>query len=328
MKLDLERASAAVAGAARRTPLLEAHALSGSVGFPVWVKAEGLQVTGSFKIRGAASRLAALTDEERSNGVVACSSGNHGKAVAYVAGRMGVPATVCVPSWVDPVKLAGIKGEGAEAVRIGETFDESESYALELADRTGRVYVSAYDDPWVIAGQGTLALEILDQLSERPAAILVPLSGGGLAGGVAYALSERFGPKAPPVIGVSATNAAVMMESVRAGYPVELPEKDTLANALAGGIGQENEYSFQLVREFVADHVSVSEAQIAEAMAYCVSRLSLVVEGGGSVALAALLSGAWPPAGDRDASGPVVAVLSGGNVAGSTLASVLLSASV
>jgi threonine dehydratase len=322
VKLDLEGASVAVAEVARRTPLLEAHALSARVGVPVWVKAEGLQVTGSFK-----SRLAALTEDERSKGVVTCSSGNHGKAVAYVADRMRVPATICVPTWVDPVKLAGIQGFGVEAKRIGKTFDESEAHALELADRTGRTYVSAYDDPWVIAGQGTLALEILDQLPERPTAVLVPLSGGGLAGGMAYALSERLGRDAPPVIGVSAANAAVMMESVRAGRPVELPEQDTLANALAGGIGLDNEHSFRLVSEFVRDHVSVTEAQIAEAMAHCASRLSLVVEGGGSVALAALLSGAWSPANDGEPSGPVVAVLSGGNVAASTLASVLLSAS-
>ena len=151
----------AVESIARRTPLLRAPELSDQLGRPVWLKAECLQVTGSFKVRGAAARLSALNDQERMRGVVSCSSGNHGRAVAYVAQKLGIPASVCVPEWVDPVKLEGIKRDGAEAVLVGSTFDEAESHALELSERTGRTYISAYDDPWVIAGQGTIALEIL-----------------------------------------------------------------------------------------------------------------------------------------------------------------------
>ena len=324
--LDLASARRAVAGVARVTPLLEAHALSQRVGFPVQVKAEGLQVTGSFKVRGAASRFSALDPVQRRRGVVACSSGNHGRAVAYVAARLGVPATICVPEWVDPLKLAGIHGPGVEAVRVGKTFDESEAHAVELADDMGRVYLSAYDDPHVIAGQGTLGLEILDQCAEPPAAVLLPLSGGGLAAGVAYAMSARMGGSAPPVVAVSAASAAVMMESVRAGKPLALPEEPTLATALAGGIGLDNRHSFRLVRELVAEYVAVDESQIAAAMVHCVSRLSLVVEGGGAVALAAVLAGLWRPP-SSPSTAPVVVLLSGGNVAASTLASVVTSAS-
>jgi threonine dehydratase len=327
--LDFPGAERAVAGLARRTPLLEAHDVSERIGAPVLVKAECLQVTGSFKVRGAAARLSALTPEERARGVVACSSGNHGRAVAYVAERLGVRATVCVPEWVDPVKLAAIRATGAEAVLAGATFDEAEVHALDLAARDGRPYVSAYDDPWVIAGQGTIALEILDELGEAPAAVLAPLSGGGLVGGIAAALAHRLGEDAPPVVAVSAERAAVMLASLRAGRPVEVPEEETLASALAGGLGPANRYSFPLVRELVREHVTVTEEQIAGAMRYAVRSLRLVVEGGGAVALAALLSGAWPesapPAGDPP-EGPVVVVLSGGNLAPRTLASVLRSA--
>ena len=322
--LDFAQATDAVRGIARRTPLLEAPQLSLQLGAPVWLKAECLQVTGSFKVRGAAARLAALSEQERGRGVVACSSGNHGRAVAYVAQCLGVPATVCVPTWVDPVKLEGIRAQGAEALLVGDTFDASEAHALELASKSGRTYVSAYDDPWVIAGQGTLALEVLDQLDVVPQAVLAPLSGGGLIGGIAAALQEKLSGDAPRIVAVSAENAAVMLASVRAGKPVELPEQETLANALAGGIGIDNRYSFQLVRDRVQEHVSVSEADIEAAMVHAATSLRLVVEGGGAVALAALLAGAWQPGvAAPDPERPVVVVLSGGNVAPATLASVL-----
>lgn len=322
--LDFAHATDAVRGIARRTPLLEAPELSQKLGVPVLMKAECLQVTGSFKVRGAAARLAALSEQERKRGVVTCSSGNHGRAVAYVAQRLDVPATVCVPTWVDSVKLEGIRAEGAEALLVGDTYDESEAHALELASTSGRTYVSAYDDPWVIAGQGTLALEVLDQLDVIPQAVLAPLSGGGLVGGIAAALQEKLASDAPLIVAVSAQNAAVMLASVRAGKPVELPEQETLANALAGGIGLDNQYSFKLVRDRVQEHVSVCEADIEAAMVYAATSLRLVVEGGGAVALAALLSGAWQPSTDApDPERPVVVVLSGGNVAPATLAAAL-----
>jgi threonine dehydratase len=264
--------------------------LSERLGVPVLVKAECLQVTGSFKVRGAATRLTALSEDERQRGVVACSSGNHGRAVAYVAERLGIAATVCVPAWVDPVKLEGIRARGAEALLVGDTFDEAEAHALELARTSRRPYVSAYDDPWVIAGQGTLALEILDDLGDTPGTVLAPLSGGGLIGGMAAALQERLGTDAPRMVAVSAANAAVMLASVRAGRPIDLPEQETVASALAGGIGLDNRYSFELVRDRIHEHVTVTESQIQDAMAYAASSLRLVVEGGGAVALAALLS--------------------------------------
>ncbi|NJD20808.1 MAG: pyridoxal-phosphate dependent enzyme [Gemmatimonadetes bacterium] len=319
--LDFDRARSAVAALARVTPLLESPTLSGRVGRSVLLKLESLQITGSFKVRGAASRLGTLTPAERRRGVVACSSGNHGRAVAWVAGRLGIPATVCVPDWVDPVKLAGIRASGAEAVLAGPTYDEAEAHAVELARASGRPFISAYDDPWGIAGQGTLALELLDALGEPPAAVLAPLSGGGLMGGIAGALRSRLGARAPRTVAVTAARAAVMLASLHAGHPVELPEEETVAGALSGGIGLDNAWSFPLVRDLVDEHVVVTEASIRDAMAFAFRELRLVVEGGGATALAALLSDRWrPPAGSP---GPVVVVVSGGNVALPTLASVL-----
>jgi threonine dehydratase len=311
----------AVARHARVTPLLRAAELSERAGREVLLKLECLQHTGSFKVRGAANRLEALTPEERARGVVACSSGNHGRAVAYVAGRLGVPATIFVPEWVDSVKLGGIEAAGAEARREGATFDDSEARAVEHARALGIPYVSAYDDPWVIAGQGTLAAEILAQAPVAPGAVIVPLSGGGLVGGMAEAFRRARGLR-PEIVAVSALNASVMLESVRAGRPVELPEEETLANALAGGIGLDNAHSFALVRDLVDRHATVTESEIATAMRYAVERLHLVVEGGGAVGLAAWLASEPEPQRLPD-DAPVVIVLSGGNVAAETLAEVL-----
>ncbi len=320
-ELDYAAAEAAVDGLARVTPLWEAPELTDRLGRTVLLKLECLQVTGSFKVRGAAARLSALMSDERKRGVVACSSGNHGRAVAYVAERLGIPATIYVPEWVDPVKLEGIRTHGAEAVLAGSTFDDAEADAVETAQRTGRTYVSAYDDPWVIAGQGTIGLEILAALPSPPAAVLVPLSGGGLAGGIAGAMRWRLGADAPEVVAVSAKNASVMLASVQAGRPVELPEEETLANALAGGIGLENRFSFAMIRDLVGSHVVVTEDEIAGAMSFAVNRLKVVVEGGGAVGLAALLTGKWTPSPGAD--GPVVVVVSGGNVDMSRLMEVL-----
>lgn len=258
------------------------------------------------------ARIAALTDPERRAGVVACSSGNHGRAVAWAADRVGVPATVYVPAWVDPVKLAGIRAAGAEAVLAGDTFDEAEERAVADADGSGRVYVSAYDDPWVIAGQGTIGLEIADQAPGAVAAVVAPLSGGGLAGGVALGLRARSGAAAPPVVAASAERAAVMLASVRAGRPVNLPEEETVASALAGGIGPDNRWSFALIRDAIRDHVTVDEDEIEGAISFAYNELGLVVEGGGAVGLAAVLAADGRVPTDRD--GAFVVVVSGGNI--------------
>ncbi len=175
-KLDLNAAQKAVDGFVTRTPLLWGSNLTELVGSDVYLKLESLQVTGSFKIRGAANRMMALTEEERARGVVTCSSGNHGRAVAHVAGAMAIPATICVPDWVDPVKHRAMEAAGADVLLAGATYDEADARAWELKTERELTFVHPFDDPWVIAGQGTVGLEILD---ERPdvSEVLVPSRG-------------------------------------------------------------------------------------------------------------------------------------------------------
>ena len=181
-------------------------------------------------------------------------------------------------------------------------------------------FVSAYDDPWVIAGQGTLAAEITEDLGRLPGAVIAPLSGGGLVGGIAAAFVSQGA--AVRCVGATAENAGVMLASLQAGRPIDLPEKETLANALAGGIGLDNQYSFALIRDAIEEHVTVTEDQIGDAMRYAVRQLHLVLEGGGAVALASVLSGAWDPR-SLEPDSPLVVVLSGGNVAPKVLAALL-----
>jgi threonine dehydratase len=309
VELDLDAALAAVRSLVPPTPLVRAPDLDERAGRQVWLKLESLQATGSFKVRGAAAHLLALTEPRRARGVVTCSSGNHGRAVAFVAERLGVPATVCLPRWVDPVKLEAIEGHGADARLAGETYDEVEVHARALADEHGWVFVPSFDDEAVAAGQATIALELLDALPELAdgGEVAIPLSGGGLAGGMAYALAERA-PRVR-VSAVSARRARVMWESLEAGGPVELPEEETLASALSGGIGLENRVTMALVRDHVHRHVLVEEDAIARAVVAGYRR-GLVLEGGGAVALAALLEGDL----SHGPEGPLVLVLSGGNL--------------
>ena len=279
---------------------------------PVWLKLENLQRTGSFKVRGATFRMLGLSRDEREAGVVTCSSGNHGRAVAWVAAALGVPATVCVPRWVDPVKLAAIRASGADAVVHGESYDEADEEAYRLAEERGLTFVHPFDDPLVIEGQGTVGVELLEDLPDLDT-VVIPLSGGGLVAGIALAV-KRVRPEAR-VVAVSAENAAVMLASVQAGAPLQLPEAPTLASALSGGIGLRNRHTFELVKELVDLHLTVTEAEISEAMRYAAAALHLVVEGGGAVGLAAVRAGRLEGRG-----GPVAVVVSGGNVAVETLA--------
>jgi len=304
----------AIANVALQSPVLRSHVLSGLTGTPVALKLENLQVTGSFKVRGAANRLLALSGEERARGIVTCSSGNHGKAVAYVAELLGIRATVCVPEWVDSSKLAAIRRYGAVAVLHGDTYDAAEQRSYEIQREQGSTYVNPFDDPLIIAGQGTIGLELLEQDPDLDT-VLVPLSGGGLIGGIALA-AKSANPKIR-VVAVSAANARVMFESLKSGRPLAFPEEETVASALSGGIGLDNRYTFQLVQDYVDEHLLVTEDEICEAMQFAAVELKLVVEGGGAVGIAALLSGKFAAHGKHTA-----VVVSGGNIGLETLAGI------
>lgn len=270
---------------------------------PVHMKLESLQHTGSFKVRGAANRLLKLDAGQRGGGVVAVSSGNHGRAVAEVAGRLGIRATVCVPDWVDPVKLHAIDTAGARVVRAGPSYDHAEARAAELAAHESLTPVHPFDDMDVIEGQGTVGLEVARQLPGVEE-VIVPLSGGGLVAGIGLAVKDR----GMRVVAVSAARASVMHQSLQVGHPIEVPEEETVASALSGGIGLDNRNSLALCGEVVDEHVVVEENDIRSAVGRAFHECRLVVEGGGAVGLAALWSGRYRP------RGRAAVVVSGGNI--------------
>ncbi len=305
-----------IRGIVRETPLLHSPALSARVPGEVFLKLESLQDTGSFKLRGAANRMAVLGEEERRRGVITVSTGNHGRAVAFAARRMGIPAVVCLTDRVPAVKREAIAALGAEIRIAGATQDEAEAAALRIAEAEGPTMIHPFDDPWVIAGQGTVGLELLERLPELDT-VVVPLSGGGLAGGIALALKS-----ADPclrVIGVSMERGAAMYESMRAGRPVEVEEYETLADCLSGGIGPDNRHTLDLCQRLLDAVHLVREEEIAEAMRFLFREERLVAEGGAAVGVAALLSGkASPAATDR-----TVVVVSGRNIDPDRLLSVV-----
>jgi threonine dehydratase len=263
------------------------------------LKLETLQPTGSFKVRGAIAALSALAPGER---VVTASAGNHGLAIAWTAERLGIDATVVVAGTASAAKLDAIRRLPARLVVFGDSFDQAEQHALELAAAEGGRYVSAYNDREVIAGQGTLGLELVDALGAH-ITIVCPVGGGGLAGGIGLATAAS----GARVVGVVAAASPAMRAALDAGRIVEVDVKHTLADGLAGNI-EPGSVTFDLVREHVIDVVSVDEAEIAAAMRFLAREHGLVAEGSGAVAVAAVL------AGRAERFGTLVAVVSGRNV--------------
>ncbi len=303
---DIRLASRRIKPLATRTPLIGSRTLSRLAGSSVYLKLESLQETGSFKVRGAANRMLTLTPEEKERGVITVSTGNHGRAVAYVAQRLDIAATICVPEGVPSNKVEAIRALGAEILVCGETYDEAEEQAPRLAKERGLTMVNPYDDPLVIAGQGTIGMEIVKDLPQVDT-VLVPVGGGGLISGIGLALQSANADLR--LIGVSMDRAPVMYHSVKAGRPITMDEEETLADALVGGIGQDNQYTFGLCQKLVDDFVLVSDEEIAAAMVFALEELRLVVEGGGAVGLAALMHRK-----PKEVGSIVAVVISGGNV--------------
>lgn len=303
---DVYHARQRIGDIAVRTPLIDSPELTERLGASVYLKLENVQRTGAFKIRGATNKLKSLPQDARERGVITVSSGNHGRAVAYVARALGVKAMVCMSTRVPPNKVQGIRRLGAEVVLRGDSYDEAERYALRLQQERGLTMIPPFDDPYIIAGQGTIGLELLEDLPEVDT-VAVPLSGGGLLSGIALTLKSA--DPSIHTIGVSMARAPVMYHSLRAGQPIEMAEEQTLADALAGGIGLENRYTFRMIQAYVDETLVVTEDEIAGAMAFGLAQHHIVVEGGGAVALAALLYGKV-----KDLGRHVVVVISGGNV--------------
>ncbi|AWI58812.1 threonine ammonia-lyase [Sinorhizobium fredii] len=304
---DIEVANRRIAGIGIVTPLLESPWLNRELGGRLLVKAENLQVTGSFKLRGAANRMKALTEDEHRRGVVARSSGNHGLAIAYCASLIGTSATVVVPETAPAAKVERIKGYGATVVQA--PMQKIAEVAAEIAGREGRVFVDPADDFWVVAGQGTVGLEIAGQAEALGAKIddvVVPCSGGGLAGGCALALEQRS--PGTRVHGVEAAGFEKMANSLAAGRRINLPPGGrSICDAIAGLYMAE--IPFDILRNRLAGTFAATDEEALMAMRVAFSEFGLGVEPGGAVALAAVLSGKMPISGKT-----VVAVISGRNV--------------
>ncbi|MDH3688596.1 MAG: hydroxyectoine utilization dehydratase EutB [Gammaproteobacteria bacterium] len=303
---DVYQARRTIAPWVQRTPLISSSELSRRTGASVLLKLETVHDIGAFKIRGATNRIMHLSEDERRRGVVAVSTGNHGRAVAYAAKRVGVHATVFMSKLVKENKLRAIKDLGAEIRIVGDSQDEAEVEADRLAAEQGMISVHPFDHPHVIAGQGVIGLELLEDLPKIDC-LLAGLSGGGLISGIALTL--KAANPSIRVIGVSMERGPAMYHSLRAGKPVLVEETETLADSLGGGIGLNNQYTFSLVSKYVDETLLVSEEEIAQAMTYLYWNERLVVEGGGAVGVAALLCGRT-----TGIKGNVVCVLSGSNV--------------
>jgi threonine dehydratase len=294
-----------VAPFVHRTPLLSSRALAEETGLDVRLKAELFQRTGSYKIRGPLNKLSLLTEDERAAGVVCSSAGNHAQGVALAARMLGIRAVVCMAANATPSKVAATKGYGAEVVQHGTIWDEADEKARELVERDGLTYVHPFDDLDLIAGQGTLGLEVVEDWPEVET-IVVPIGGGGLISGVATAV-KRARPEIR-VVGVESADGAAMKASVDAGELVALERCDTVIDGLR--VKRVGRHTFELVRQFVDEIVTVPDEEIFDNVLWVMSRMKLVIEGAAAAPVAALRSGALrPPPGTK-----VACVLSGGNV--------------
>jgi threonine dehydratase len=275
------------------------------MGVPVHLKLEHRQTTGSFKLRGASNAVAALSAEEKRRGVVAASTGNHGRGLAYAAKREGVSATICMSRLVPENKLEEIRRLGAQIRIVGDSQDDAQVEVDRLGVEDGLVMVPPFDHAAVIAGQGTLGLELMEDVPDA-AVILVPLSGGGLGAGIAAAAKAINA--ATRVIGVSMARGAAMKASLDAGRPVPTQELPTLADSLGGGIGLDNRLTFAMCRDLLDDVILLTEEEIAAGIRHAYEHEREILEGAGAVGIAALLAGRVKLA------GPAVLILSGRNI--------------
>lgn len=302
---DLYAARKNISGIAFHTPLVPAWSMS-SADRDVRLKLEITQPTGAFKLRGAANALARLDREQSAKGVVCVSTGNHGRAVAYAARRLGVEAHICMSALVPANKIEAIKAIGGNVKIVGDSQDDAQHEVDRMIGEQGMVEIPPFDHCDVVAGQGTVGIELMEDFPELDT-VIVPVSGGGLISGVALAV-KSLAPRAR-VIGLSMEKGAAMYESIREGHPVEVSEHPSLADSLGGGIGLDNRYTFPMVRDLVDEIRTVPEAGIAEAMRYLYEREGWVAEGGGAIGLAPLLHDLGLPLGRR-----IAIVVSGKNI--------------
>ena len=300
-----EEARSHVVRHARRTPLLSSRSLSEATGFDVRLKAELFQRTGSYKLRGPLNKLAKLSDSERARGVICSSAGNHAQGVALAAAVFGVPAVVVMAENATPTKVEATRAYGAEVVLHGSIWDEANEHALELVAERGMTYIHPFDDPQLIAGQGSVGLEILDDLPDADV-VVVPIGGGGLISGVSAAIKGRR-PQVT-VVGVESAGAPAMKLSVEAGRLITLEEVDCRIDGLT--VRRVGEHTLDIVQRCVDEIVTLADEEIFDAVIWTMSRTKLVVEAAAAATVAALLGGRV----DAPPGAKVVCVLSGGNL--------------
>ena len=295
---DVVEAQRRIAGLVERTPLIESEV----AGVRVWLKCECLQTGGAFKLRGATNRLLQLNDEERERGVVAFSSGNHARGVAIAARRLGIPAVIVMPADAPQVKVEGTRGEGAEIIFYDRRMESREEIAAKISAETGATVVPSFDDPAIVAGQGTVGLDIVEQLGAAPPRVVVPCGGGGLASGIALAIPEA------EIVIVEPEGWDDMARSLELGeiVPVAADAPSTFCDALQ--TPRVSPITFGILQQRASKALSVSDAQVEEAVRFAWESHGIVVEPGGAVALAALL------AGKLDTVEGTVVVVSGGNI--------------
>jgi threonine dehydratase len=283
---DVWLARKRIAKLVKKTPLIASPFLSEKLQASVYLKLENLHEIGAFKVRGAANKILSLSSAEQQRGVTTFSTGNHGQAVAYVAKQLGIKAVVCISNRVPQAKVQAIKKWGARIEIVGDSQDDAGVFCYQLQEKQGLTVIPPFDDPYIISGQGTIGLEIMEDLPDLHVAI-GGLSGGGLLSGVGLALKSM--DPSIRMIGVSMEQGAVMHESLKAGKPVALEETNSLADSLLGGIGLDNQYTYRMVKQYVDVSSLVSEDTIAEGMAYMLQHHHMVVEGAAAVGIGALL---------------------------------------
>jgi threonine dehydratase len=310
---QIEAAAKRINSAIYQTPLVYSETLSGMTGNVIHLKLENLQMTGSFKERGALNRILTLTEDERRRGVIAASAGNHGQAVAYHAVRRGIPAQIWMPRYTPLIKLTATRAYGAEVVLHGNSYDEAYEAAVERSLQSGATFLHAFDDEEVIAGQGTIGLEMIAQNPELEV-IVVPVGGGGLIAGIACAVKARNANV--EVIGIQTARLPSMQAALDRAEPVSLPAEATLADGIA--VRKAGKLTLPLVREYVDRIVTVDEEEIAAAILVLLEREKTVAEGAGAVALAAVLQGKINHRGKK-----IGVLVSGGNLDVNLLARII-----
>ena len=308
---DVQQARETIKDIVKKTDLLESVKLSQKTGANVYYKCENLQKTGSFKVRGACNKIASLTEQEKANGVIASSAGNHAQGVALGAKMSGIKATIVMPATAPLAKVTATKGYGAEVVLEGLVYDDAYAKAVELQKENGATFLHPFNDKYVMAGQGTIALEIFEQLDNNVDTIICPIGGGGIIAGIAVA-AKALNPNVK-IIGVQTANIPSMKESMENGEVTTAFKATTIADGIA--VKTPGDQTFEIIKELVDEVIVVEEHEIAQGMLFLLENQKLIAEGSGAVSTAALLSGKYVPAEGEN----VVCVISGGNVDVNTL---------